>query len=62
MGLVRHLDEQCLRIRLGMDRDGAQPEPPRRADDPAGDLAAIGDENALEHEAPLVEAAMSSLS
>ena len=49
MRLVGHLDEERVRIGLRMDRDGPHAEPPRRPDDPAGDLAAIGDENGLEH-------------
>jgi 3-methylcrotonyl-CoA carboxylase alpha subunit len=30
-------------VGIGIDRDAAQPEPPRATDDAAGDLAAIGD-------------------
>ena len=37
-------------IRLGIDRDGAHPEPRRGAGDPAGDLAAIGDQDRGKHD------------
>ena len=42
--LVRLPDVQRLRVGVRIDRDGADAEAPRGADDPAGDLAAIGDE------------------
>ena len=48
-GVIRHLDMQRVPIGLGIDRDGLDPHPPRGLDDPAGDLAAIGDQNTLEH-------------
>jgi hypothetical protein len=51
MRLVGHLHEQRASVRFGMHGNGAQAEPPRRADDPAGDLAAVGDENRFEHAA-----------
>ncbi len=41
---------QCLRIGLGIDRDRRDPHPPCRADDAAGDLAAIGDQDLAEHQ------------
>ena len=40
---------QRLGIGIGIDRDGRDPHPPRRSDDPAGDLAAIGDQDFVEH-------------
>ena len=50
MRLVGHR-ARCSASRVGLriDRDGAHPEPPRGADDPAGDLAAVGDQDAVEH-------------
>ena len=47
--LVRHAHVQRTTIGLGVDRDRAQPESPRGADDAAGDFAAVGDEEAGEH-------------
>ena len=40
---------QCPAVGLGIDRDGGNPHTPRGADDAAGDLAAIGDQNFAEH-------------
>ena len=37
------------RVGVGIDRDGRDPHAPRGLDDAAGDFAAIGDQNALEH-------------
>ncbi len=51
-GIVRHLNMQRVAVGLGKDRDGLYPHAPRRLDDPAGNLAAIGDQYSLEH-APL---------
>ena len=42
-------DVRRLLVGLGVDGDGADAEPLARADDPAGDLAAVGDEDLLEH-------------
>ena len=36
-------------VGLGIDRDRLDPHPAGGLDDPAGDLAAIGDQNLLEH-------------
>ena len=44
---LRHM--QRIGVGIGIDRDGAQAHAPGRPDDPAGDLAAIGDEDGLEH-------------
>ncbi len=43
---------QRVAIRLGKDGDRAQAQPPRGADDTAGDLAAIGNQDALQHCGP----------
>ena len=40
---------QRMRVGLRIDRDGAQPEAPRRARDADGDLAAIGNQDGGEH-------------
>ena len=47
--LVGHPSEGRAAVRLGDDGDGRHPEPARGADDADGDLAAIGDEDLLEH-------------
>ena len=47
--LVRHLDMERVAVGLGIDRDGRDPHPAGGLDDPAGDLAAIGDQNSFEH-------------
>ena len=43
---------QRAAIGLGVDGDRAQAEPPRGADDAAGDFAAVGNQDALEHGRP----------
>ena len=48
-GLIGLADMQGLGISLGIDRHGRDPHSPRCADDAAGDLAAIGDQDLLEH-------------
>ena len=48
-GLIRHAHMQCLRIGIGIDRDGADTHCPRGADHAAGDLATVGDEEGLDH-------------
>ena len=48
-GLVGHLDVQRVAVGVGVDRDGRDAHAPRRLDDPAGDLAPVGDEDLLEH-------------
>ena len=47
--LVGHLDMHRVAVGVGIDRDRRDPHPPRRLDDAAGDLAAIGDQDFLEH-------------
>ena len=48
-GLVGHLDMQRLGVRVGIDRDRADAEQAGGADDAAGDLAAVGDQDLGEH-------------
>ena len=50
--LVRHLDMQRVAVGLGIDGDRRDAHLPRGADDPAGDLAAVGDQDTLEHACP----------
>jgi hypothetical protein len=47
--LVRHRDVQRVLVGVGIDRDGRDPHAAGGFDDPAGDFAAIGDQNTLEH-------------
>ncbi len=47
--LVGGPDMRRLFIGIGVDRNRRDPHTPRRADDPAGDLAAISDQNFLKH-------------
>ena len=51
--LVGHLDVQRVLVGLGIDRDGRDAHAAGGLDDAAGDLAAIGDQDALEHAARL---------
>ena len=46
--LVRHLDMQRRRVGIRIDRDGPDPHPAACLDDPARDLAAVGDQNLVE--------------
>ena len=46
--LVGERDMHRLAVGLGIDGDGAQPHGARRADDAAGDLAAVGDQQRAE--------------
>ena len=48
-GLVRHLHVKRVAVGLGIDRDRLDAQAARGLDDPAGDLAAIGDQDTLEH-------------
>ena len=48
-GRVGHFDVQRILVGVGIDRDRCYAEAPRRLDDPAGDLAAVRDQNAFEH-------------
>ena len=47
--LVGHLDMHRVAVGVGIDRDRRDAHPARRLDDAAGDLAAIGDQDFLEH-------------
>jgi hypothetical protein len=47
--VVREADVQALPVGLGIDRDRLEPELSARANDPQGDLPAVGDEHFLEH-------------
>ena len=46
---IRHFDMKRARVRVGIDGDRSDPHPPRRLDDPAGDLTPIGYEDFPEH-------------
>ena len=50
-GLIGHIDVQGVAVRLRIDRDGRDTHPARCPDDPAGDLAPVGDQNFPEHPA-----------
>ena len=47
--LVGHFDMQRTGVGIGIDGNGRDAHAPRGADDAAGDLAAIGDQDFLEH-------------
>jgi hypothetical protein len=49
--LIRLAYMQRLRVRVGIDGDGAHAEPPSRSDDPASDLAPVRDEERADHRA-----------
>ncbi len=51
-GLVRHLHMQAVPVGVGVDRNRLDAHLAGRLDDAAGDLAAIGDQDFLEHAAP----------
>ena len=48
-GLVRHGNVQRVAVSVGIDRDGLDPHLSRCLDNAAGDLAAVGDQDLLEH-------------
>ena len=48
-GGIRHFDVQGILVRLRKDGDGFNPQFARGFDNPAGDFAAIGDQDTLEH-------------
>ena len=50
--LVGKAHVQRVAVGLGVDGDGAQAQPARGADDAAGDFAAVGNQDALEHGRP----------
>ena len=47
--LVGELDVERVAVGLGVHGDRGDAQPPRRLDDAAGDLAAVGDQDLLEH-------------
>ena len=51
-GLVGHFDMQRVGVRVGIDGDGGDAQPPGGLDDAAGDLATIGDQNFTKHKRP----------
>src|SRR6478672_1341475 len=53
---VRGLDVESVRIGIRIDGNGTQTEPPRGADNAGGDLAAVGDQDLLEHAAVIARA------
>ena len=52
-GLVGHPHMQRTGVGFGVDRDGLDAEPLARADHPARDLSTVGNEDPLEHGAPV---------
>ena len=48
-GLVGHLHMQRVPVGVGIDGDGLDAHAPRGLDDPAGDLAPVGDQDLVEH-------------
>ena len=46
---VGHANVARIGVGVGIDGDGGDAHPARRLDDPAGDLAAVGDQNLAEH-------------
>ena len=50
-GLIRHLDMQRILVRFGIDGDGPDAHAARRLNDATGDLAAVSDQDCLEHRA-----------
>ncbi len=48
---IRHLNMQRVPIGIGIDGHGLDAHPAGGLDDPAGDFAAIGDQDSLEHAA-----------
>ena len=47
--LVGHLDVQRVPVGIGIDGDRLDAHAPRGLDDPAGDLAPVGDQDLVEH-------------
>ncbi len=47
--LIGHFDMERVTVGLGINRDRLNSHPAGGLDDPAGDLAAIGDQNSFEH-------------
>ena len=53
---VRALDVESARVGIRIDGNGTQTEPPCGADNAGGDLAAVGDQDLLEHAAVIARA------
>src|SRR5713226_1032176 len=47
--LIGHFDVECVAVGLGIDGHGLYSHAASSLDDPAGDLAAVGDQNSFEH-------------
>jgi hypothetical protein len=47
--IVGHFDMECVAVGFGIDGDGLNAHAAGSLDDPAGDLAAIRDQNSFEH-------------
>ena len=47
--LISHFDVQRIAVSLGINGDRLDPHPPGSFDNPAGDLAAVCDQNSFEH-------------
>src|SRR5713226_9085856 len=47
--LIGHFDVECVAVGLGIDGHGLYSHAAGSLDDPAGDLAAVGDQNSFEH-------------
>ena len=54
-GLIRHFDVESVAVGVGVDGHGGDTHAPRRLDDPAGDLAPVGDQDFLEHAPRLLQ-------
>ena len=48
-GVIGHFDMERVAVCFGVNRHRLDPHPARSLDDPAGDLAAICDQNSFEH-------------
>jgi len=48
-GIIGHLDVEGVTVCLGLDGNRLYSHSAGRLDNPAGDLAAIGDQNSFEH-------------
>ncbi len=47
--LIGHFDVECVAVGFGIDGHGLYSHAAGSLDDPAGDLAAVGDQNSFEH-------------
>ena len=46
---IGHFNMERVAVGLGINRNGCDPHPAGGLDDPTGDLAAVGNQDALEH-------------